>query len=294
MARTCRTRPRPARDLEALARRLDAVAEEVGWGAPPLLIGLTDDGVDELAPPAPVPGAAGTDPDDLVASLVGFDAPAAWEAMAVVVQGRSWALDEPDPDPRPVRLVHVVNRRGEVASVVRHAGDEPMPSGADGHGRLVDVCRRALGLPTAPAPKDSTGLWALLWLDALLARAARGDGVVDLGEAARCHPAIELFAAHEPGLATAAATRLSRLGRILGEARPWPDLRTAAVRGEWPVEGLSPEGAAWMDDGMFARWVTAGFALTDDYLAELDRLLPERVVTGVRGVLASWDLLTVR
>ncbi len=76
VARTCRPRPRPTRDLEALARRLDAIAEEAGWGSPPLLIGLTDEGVDDVNPPAPVPGSSGTHPEDLVASLVGFDAPA--------------------------------------------------------------------------------------------------------------------------------------------------------------------------------------------------------------------------
>ena len=92
MARTCRTSRRPPRDLDALARQLDAIAEEAGWGAPPLLIGLTDEGVDDLNPPAPVPGSSGTDPADLVASLVGFDAPAEWQAVAIVVQGRSWAL----------------------------------------------------------------------------------------------------------------------------------------------------------------------------------------------------------
>jgi hypothetical protein len=46
-----------------------------------------------------------------------------------------------------------------------------------------------------------------------------------------------------------------------------------------------------MDDGMFARWVTADFPLLDDYLAELDTLLSEHVMAGVRGVLAQWGLL---
>src|SRR5689334_16275442 len=125
MGRSCRTRPRPTRDLEALARQLDAIAEEAGWGAPPLLVGLTDDRVDELTPPAPLPGALGIPPDDLVGSLVGFVAPPDWEALAVVVQGRSWLLDDRTTDPRPVRLTHVVDRHGSVASVIRHAGEQP-------------------------------------------------------------------------------------------------------------------------------------------------------------------------
>lgn len=291
VARTCRPRPRPTRDLEALARRLDAIAEEAGWGSPPLLIGLTDDGVDDVNPPAPVPGSSGTDPTDLVASLVGFDAPATWAAMAVVVQGRSWALDDGDADPRPIRLTHVVDRQGGSASVMRHAGEEPVLGGAEGQGRLVDVCRRALGLTTAPPPEETTGLWALLWLDGLLARAARGEELAGLVAAARAHPAIEMVADHEPELVDEAAHRLVRLGRLFGHARDWSHLRRAAAAGEWAVEDLAPEGAAWMDDGMFARWVTAGFPLLDDYLAELDLLLSDHVMAGVRGVLAQWELL---
>ena len=293
MARTCRTRscPRPDRDIGVLARKLDAIAEEAGWGAPPLLIGLTDDGVDDVNPPAPVPGSSGTDPADLVASLVGFDAPAEWEAMAVVVEGRAWALDEGAADPRPVRLTHVVDRDGGVASVLRHAGEEPVLGGADGQGRLVDVCRRALGLATAPPPEESTELWALFWMDGLLARAARGETPAGPIAAARAHPAIEMVARHEPDLVDLAAERLVRLGRIFGQARDWPHLRSAAVAGEWPVEHLDPEGAAWMDDGMFARWVTADLPRLEDFLAELDGLLPEKAMTGVRAVLAQWDLL---
>ncbi len=291
VARTCRSRPRPSRDLEALARRLDAIAEEAGWGTPPLLIGLTDEGVDDRNPPAPVPGSSGTDPADLVASLVGFDAPASWEAMAVVVQGRSWLLDGGEADPRPIRLTHVVDREGGSASVMRHAGEEPTLGGPEGQGRLVDVCRRALGLPTAPPPEVSTGLWALLWLDGLLARAARGERLGGLVAAARAHPAIEMVAEHEPDLVDEAADRLVRLGELFGQARDWPHLRQAAAAGQWKVEDLDPEGAAWMDDGMFARWVTADFPLMDEYLAELDALLSEHVMAGVRGVLAQWELL---
>jgi hypothetical protein len=291
VARTCRTRTRPTPDLEGIALRLDAMAEEAGWGTPPLLIGLTDQGVDDVNPPAPVPGSSGTDPADLVASLVGFDAPATWEAMAVVVRGRSWALDDRSSDARPIRLTHVVDRHGAAASVLRHAGEEPVVGGADGQGRLVDVCRRALGLATTPPPEESTGLWALLWLDGLLARAARGERLTDLVAAARAHPAIEMVVEREPDLVEEAAHRLVRLGRVFGQARDWPHLRRAAAAGEWALEGLDPEAAAWMDDGMFARWVTAGFPLLDDYLAELDVLLSDPVVAGVRDVLARWELL---
>jgi hypothetical protein len=291
MARSCRTRPRPTRDLGALALQLDAVAEEAGWGTPPLLIGLTDEGIDRVTPPAPLPGSSGTDPGDLVASLVGFDAPADWHAMAVVVQGRAWALDDTSADPRPVRLTHVVDRQGDVASIIRHAGDPPVVQREPGEGRLADVCHRALGLSTPDPPPDSTALWALQWLDGIVTRVARGERMRGLVAAALAHPAIELVAQHDPRLLDEAVARLVRLGELMGRQRPWSRLRAAAADGTWAVEDLSADGAAWMDDGMFARWVLAEFPTCDDYLAELRTLIPESTVDGIAEVLDQWGLL---
>jgi hypothetical protein len=288
MARSCRARPRPTRDLAALALQLDAIAEQVGWGAPPLLIGLTDEGVDHATPPAPVP--LDGEPVDLVASLVGFDAPDDWNAVAVVVQGRSWLLDDGAADPRPVRLTHVVDRRAEVASVVRHAGDPPQVQREVGEGRLVDVCCRILGLPTPPPPPDSTALWALQWLDGIVTRVARGERMRGLVAAAHAHPAVELVAQHEPRLVDEAVGRLVRLGALMGEQREWPRLRRACADGTWVVDDLAPEGAAWMDDGMFARWVLAEYPSFDDYLAELRTLVPEHTVDGIAQVLDQWGL----
>jgi len=204
---------------------------------------------------------------------------------------RAWVLYDGDADPRPIRLTHVVDRQGGSASVMRHAGEEPALGGPEGQGRLVDVCRRALGLTTAPPPEESTGLWALLWLDGLLARAARGEKLAGLVAAARAHPAIEMVAEREPELVEEAAHRLVRLGLLFGQARNWSHLRRAAAAGTWTVEDLDADGAAWMDDGMFARWVTADFPLLDEYLVELDALLSEHVMAGIRGVLAQWELL---
>jgi hypothetical protein len=96
---------------------------------------------------------------------------------------------------------------------------------------LVDACYRAMGLATPPPPADSTELWAAMWLDRLLADAARGEPATDVRTAAWTHPAVELFAAHEPGLTDAAVARLARLGHLMGRAKPWPDLRQRARRG---------------------------------------------------------------
>lgn len=280
----------PERDLDALVRQLDDIVELSGPGGSPLLIGLTADGPGEPADLARPPWRAGA-PDDLVAALVGFDAPADWEALAVVVDGRSWDLDRPRTDPRPVRLVLAVDRHGRTASVIRRAGEEPVATGADGEGRLVDTCRRVLGLDTAPPPPTSTGIWARLWLDDLLARLARGEEVGDREAAAASHPAVQIVRDNDPDLLDQAITELVGLGEIQGRARPWPVLRAAAAAGEWAVDDLDPAAAAWMDDGMFARWVTAGFPTVDDYLTELAELLPAPVLDEVTATLRAWSLV---
>ena len=290
MARSCRARPRPTRDLAALALQLDAIADEAGWGTLPLLVGLTDVGIAHVTPPSPRRSSAGGEPVDLVAALGGFDAPDDWNAVAVVVQGRSWLLDDRAADARPVRLTHVVDRAGEVASVVRHAGDPPTVQREHGEGRLVDVCCRILGLPTPAPPPDSTALWALQWLDGVIGRVARGERMRGLVAAARAHPAVELVAEHDPRLVDEAIARLVRLGSLMGRQRPWSRLRQACADGTWVVDDLMPAGAAWMDDGMFARWVLAEYPSFDDYLAELRNLVPEHTVDGIAEVLGEWGL----
>ena len=37
----------------------------------------------------------------------------------------------------------------------------------------------------------------------------------------------------------------------------WARLRQMVIAGGWPEAGLTPEEAAWLDDGAFSRWVTA-------------------------------------
>lgn len=50
----------------------------------------------------------------------------------------------------------------------------------------------------------------------------------------------------------------------------WARLRGQVIRGGWPELGLTPEEVEWLDDGAFARWVTAqGFP--GHYLDRLGR-----------------------
>src|SRR5437763_903862 len=86
----------------------------------------------------------------------------------------------PDPAPLSDRSVHLVDRTGASASTLRLQGEPATVFGLDdqdGHGRIDDVCRRALSLPTAPPERTTTELWALVWLDrAIAALSCAGAG----------------------------------------------------------------------------------------------------------------------
>lgn len=285
MARTPARRPPADRHPRVAARRLDQIAEEAGWDRP-MLIGIAEE---ETGAPSPAELPPGPD-GDLVAGLLGFLAPHDWGAMAVIVTGRAREIGQPRSAGRRVRITHVVDRFGRSASVVRGPDGTVEEMAGDGEGRMIDACLRALGQPTAPPPPDSTALWAAIWVDHLLGAAARGEPIPDAAAAARRHPAIDLLAIHEPTLLGEGITRLVRVGELLGEARPWPELRHKAAAGEWSVPHVTPEQAAWMDDGMFARWVLDQWPCCEELLEELDRRLPEEAADAVRATLAEWDL----
>jgi hypothetical protein len=212
---------------------------------------------------------------DAVCALGGFVAPAAWQAFGIVAPGRSVPLDadgEPLDDPgTQVVAGTFVGRSGEVASQVRTATGAVLADGpADG--RVLDVCRRVLGLPTAAAA-GSPQVWAtVVWVDAVLAASL----LADLGEPPRW-----------PALAA-----LDPLGEAvdLGALR-WPLVRASCAAGLVAVPGMSAELAAWMDDGMFAREAVSALPPLFEMLSDLRELLPphefERVVGRVGERLAT-------
>ena len=69
----------------------------------------------------------------------------------MVVQGRSWRLDDGTADPRPVRLTHVVGTGGSVASVLHHLGEAAQPRTTGGESDYADVCDGRWTLPRPPA-----------------------------------------------------------------------------------------------------------------------------------------------
>ena len=146
--------------LPRLAAALDEAAENEGWGRPPRSYASW--------PGRPSPLTEGFDlgvrPLDsemsVVEALCGFTAPTEWLAIGVVTEGNARHLDDPGFEQRRVRCVHLVDRSGASGSTLRlHGEAATVLSSLDDHdpgGRVDDVCRLALGLPTA-APRAQHG-----------------------------------------------------------------------------------------------------------------------------------------
>jgi len=229
----------------------------------------------------------GAHPLDL---LLGFRAPPHWQALGVSCSGRAHRLDDegrrrsPHAEGDEVRVTVLVDRAGAAVSLMRR-GDEVTPLPGRPDGAVADACRRALALPTAPPPASTSGLWTASWLDRVVEVAGAcgdspGAGLRSWAAVAALHPAAGPAASEGPAALAADA-------HALAEAWPWSRLRDDPVVAD--VCGAAPPAdlAAWMDDGMWARWLLSHLPATDDLLAAVRALLPARLSDGVHQVVAA-------
>ena len=200
--------------------------------------------------------------DDPIGSLYGFRAPAEWDAFGVVASGTAHTIDWPGDAPLRVRVVHLLDRHGVEVSMAKPEGTASaamivdLCGAPDSAGRVPDTCRRVLGLPTRPPVAQPTTLWAVDWLDRVLAEVLRRD----LGAPPLSWPAVErLHRGRNPDIA------------------PWSILRRECAAGQLAIAGISPAVAEWMDDGLFSRQVIAAYPELHELVADLADLLPAEV-----------------
>ncbi len=273
------TRPLTALDLEGLAEHLvggHGPATEAPVGPALVRARAVEDGVDLALAPLP----AGLHPAD---ALLGHIVPRRWSAAGVVAPATAHDLTTaPEPAPstgahRPITVALLVGRDGTTASVARTVAEHnPLPLGAAPTGRLVDLLLRALRRPTAPPRLSTRSLWEALWLDAVVADAARADGSATLA----------------PALAHALTTTSTPEGQA-----GWEHLRRLAAAPETaagPIDAalaaaldplIDPSHATWMDDGCFARWTLGTLPAREDLLSAVDALLPPAAARAVHEAL---------
>ena len=214
--------------------------------------------------------------------LVGFVAPPEWAAIGVSNAGWAHPLDATGrprrrPDAPSVQVTVLFSRSGVAVGVLRKgAGVSELPDPPEGV--VADACRRALVLPTAPPPATTAELWALTWLDRIVEVAARAGGPAHLA----AWPAVAaLHPAAGPPPHPADPSALAAAAVALAEAWPWSRLRSEPSVVDVPGVGRPADLAAWMDDGMWARWLLAGLPGWTDALAAVHALLPPAMAIAV-------------
>ena len=272
--------------LDRIVTLLDASCRADGWHQPHRLVSVEEDEDGVLSFGFRVLG-PGEHPLD---HLLGFVAPETWSAMGLVCFG--WASPpagdasglrpSEHPDRRRVRVVSLLDRHGEErATATLDDGsvvDEP------GVGTVSDALRRCLGLATPAPPVGSGELFAAMWLSSV----AASDRRLTWTEAVMLHPAMQVRAraGRRPQV-----EELVSSGRSLARAMPWGELRLRAAAGVSDGGiGVSADLAAWMDDGMFARWVLGGLPPFTPLLRRCATVLAPEVLRRLRRTLRAWNL----
>jgi hypothetical protein len=159
-------------------------------------------------------------------------------------------------------LTVLAMRDGTTANaMVGDDGGEPFGD-PSGDGRVLDACRRVLGLPTAPPSHAVAGWTVVHWLDSTVAAVLAAD----LGQPVDW-----------------------RQVRSLDRARQFVDLPWSVVRGDVSARrvvspGIDVDAARWMDDGMFSREVMTAYPPLPELLDDLRALLPHTVYQRLLAV----------
>lgn len=220
------------------------------------------------------------DGPDPVAKLLGLRAPDEFWALGVASTSTARSLDS-GSDRWPVTFVHLVARDGTSIDVLDDGKGHRHLEGPDEElrtGRVPDLCRRALGLPTAPPPCGPGPHLVDLWLERLV-RADHDLLSLDWADAAALHPA-----GHATGrrAVTPSPAELVRATAELDEPHHWQTYLSVCLRhGTTPGGDLDRASLRWLDAGSFARWVLGQAPPQELLLEHLDAVLPRATADKV-------------
>ena len=254
--------------LNALAVAMDAAAEERGWTKRHLLVRV--EGADANGVDLGFKEIEGHPLD----TLLGFTAPIEWQALGVCAEGWGASMDS---GCRPsqakgrmrTRTTALVTRDGAMASGFRMAGGGEFELIPGGVGMIPDALKRALGVPTAPPEVPFVG-----WVARMLLLLIIGD------DGLRGHRKVP-WCQLRPSLERHTA---------LADDGSWEAFRSVAAKRPDVIADLTPEIAAWMDEGMFSRWVIGGMPSYDHLLEEGRKASTPEAFTQVRRQLKAWGL----
>jgi hypothetical protein len=186
-------------------------------------------------------------------------APDEWVALGAVSHGWATRLGtgtRPSlaADRQRIRGIHVCARDGTEVGGFHLAGRELVLPDDRAVGTIPDALRRAVGVATPQATHSPAELTAADWLDAIADGTARAD-------------------------------------RPPTPYASWEDVRWDVITGKRIVADLDATTAAWMDAGMFARWIATTYPRTADHLATVRRSVDRNVYRALRTTLKAWSVL---
>lgn len=185
----------------------------------------------------PVPTMYGWTPPDHV-TAVSFCAPA--------TVTRSTSADLPEDH----TVTHVLLRNGFAVTMLRTEDSIRWfgPTSTAQQGRVPDLCRRALRLPTPPPTESMTNFVICAWLEVVVRHALDRP---DLG----WDDLVELHPAHASVPSPMTPASLANATAMLGNALDWERFRVViSAVGGFPFGEHAMDIAKWMDSGMFSRW----------------------------------------
>lgn len=239
--------------------------------------------------------------------LVGFLAPAAWDAVGLVATGRARPLRPTDRtgagsptgpagrapadhevgpiEPGPARSTVLAHRDGRACAVLEVGGRPPEVIDAAPEGWVADVLARALGRPTPP-PAEPLAAWVeAAWLHQVAGIALAAPGRIrSWGRVARLHPL------HPPGRVLPGAL-LAVETQAIDLQSSWTRMRLlsgiAPATTVHPPGGLPTTLADWFDDGSFSRWVLRDLPPAAELLPAVLDALPAEVGCELLDALVS-------
>jgi hypothetical protein len=138
----------------------------------------------------------------------------------------------------------------------------------EGVGTILDALKRAVGVATAPPEISFEGWVARMLLMLIIGDTPRGHRRVPWSQV---RPTLERY-------------------KELAAEGSWETLRGVASKREHVVADLAPAEAAWMDEGMFSRWVIGGMPSYEHLLDEARKACTEEAFSQVRRQLKAWGL----
>lgn len=218
--------------------------------------------------------------------LVGFLAPASWDAIGLVCSGRLVPQEGERERPRVVLTV-VADRTGGFTSVLTRDGADREVLHEAPEGWVADVLARTLGRPTPPPTVRLSRLVEAHWLDAVAGLVLHQTGTAPTWpRLARLHP----LAGRGPAVP---GPVLAERSEALDLESSWARMRRFSADRSVPSAPPRPPGGRdvplhrWFDDGSFSRWSQRRLPPPEPLLAAVLAALPAELGAELVDALVS-------